>query len=674
MPLIPGDAAGRRRCCCACVMLVALLIFANIPAAVYAQDAVPAGGAATVANAGNGALLRAEPGYDAAVVAPVAEGALVDIVDGPVPAPDGSAWYQVSAAGVTGYLDAFVLVAEGGAIAAPTVTEPETVSLAATAGSTAVVTSALNLRSGPSTADAVIAVLPAGSSVTITGADSNGFSPVSYNGTTGWAFAAYLSVSGTPAPNPSPSPSPGAGTALTTSSLNLRAGPSTGDAVLLVIPSGATVSLTGESANGFSGVVYNGTTGWAFAAYLTSGGAPSPSPSPGGSGTATVTSSLNLRAGPSTADAVLAVMPAGATVTLTGQNANGFSSVVYNGASGWAFAEFLSSGGAPAPPPSPAPGAGSAIVTSSLNLRAGPSTGDAVLAVMPGGATVTLTGENSNGFSGVVYNGTTGWAFAAYLSTSGAPAPNPNPNPPPNPGGSATTTSSLNLRAGPSTVDAILLVMPAGAAVQTTGAAQNGFYPVIYNGTSGWASGDYLSIGGTPPTDPGTELPPPAGSTGIAWPMRGGTWTVIQGYNNGTHTNRSAFAQYMYSLDFALVGGGTTGQAVYAPVSGTIRWVDRGSGGMLIDAGNGYGVAFFHVTIDGGFGSGQSISQGTYVGVVSGPGASGNNGTPHIDLTCWRFVDGGHVATPFTGVNAISGREFPDIGGTNQHYGVQVNP
>jgi hypothetical protein len=38
----------------------------------------------------------------------------------------------------------------------------------------------------------------------------------------------------------------------------------------------------------------------------------------------------------------------------------------------------------------------------------------------------------------------------------------------------------------------VLLVIPAGAAVELTGDQQNGFLGVIYNGQRGWAYGDYL--------------------------------------------------------------------------------------------------------------------------------------------------------------------------------------
>ena len=115
-----------------------------------------------------------------------------------------------------------------------------------------------------------------------------------------------------------------------------------------------------------------------------------------------------------------------------------------------------------------------------------------------------------------------------------------------------------------------------------------------------------------------------AESTGIAWPISGGEWEVVQGYNNGTHTNRSGFAQYKYSLDWARVDGDTAGQPVFAPVSGTVQWVDRGSGGMLVDAGNGYGVAVFHVTLDRDLSRGDSVERGQRSGPSPAPAGTGS--------------------------------------------------
>src|SRR5699024_4226316 len=64
------------------------------------------------------------------------------------------------------------------------------------------------------------------------------------------------------------------------------------------------------------------------------------------------------------------------------------------------------------------------------NLRSGPNTSSAVLAVIPNGASVALTGQSTNGFRSVSYAGRTGWAFEAYLTIAAAPPP-PTPPPPP---------------------------------------------------------------------------------------------------------------------------------------------------------------------------------------------------------------------------------------------------
>ena len=488
----------------------------------------------------------------------------------------------------------------------------------------------------------------------------------------------------TPTLSPAQTASDSAGgttSAVTTAPLNLRSGPGPDQPVITVMPAGATVSITGNAQSGFYPVSYNGTNGWASVDFLrVSGGNPGVAPA---TGTARTTAPLNFRSGPSTADRVIAVIPAGTTISLTGQSANGFLSASYNGANGWAYAQFLDTGGStpppaptPAPTPDPAP-TGTAQVTTALNLRAGPSTSDRSLMVMPAGATVSLTGQSANGFLSVTYNGVSGWAYGQFLSTSGAPAPSTPPAPAPDPSASwqAVTTAGLNLRSNPNMSATVLLVIPAGATVTVTGGGQNGFLPVSYSGRTGWASANYLREAGNPGTAP-TPPAPGGGGSGIVWPVRGGTWQVIQGYNGGTHQNRSASAQYYYALDIARVDGGTAGQSVYAPASGIVRWVDPGSGGIAIDMGNGYAVVMFHFTADSGIGRGQNVQQGQYLGTISGPGGNGYASTPHIEIDVWQSSDGVRTrrSVPFTGGNAISGMSFPDIGGSNQHNGTRFNP
>lgn len=115
------------------------------------------------------------------------------------------------------------------------------------------------------------------------------------------------------------------------------------------------------------------------------------------------------------------------------------------------------------------------------------------------------------------------------------------------------TITSLNLRAKSSTSGKVLLVMPAGAVVQDLGSSKNGFIKVDYQGTAGWAYGDYLA-----PTNSDLDPPltgeaattrsvnfreGPSTSDGVIQVLKKGTWletsdAVIDGYRhvrfNGT--------------------------------------------------------------------------------------------------------------------------------------------
>jgi hypothetical protein len=62
----------------------------------------------------------------------------------------------------------------------------------------------------------------------------------------------------------------------------------------------------------------------------------------------------------------------------------------------------------------------------------------------------------------------------------------------------ATVTSpeGLNLRATPTISGNVVLIVPFDAQLNITGAATSDYwYPVTYNGASGWASGEYLAAG-----------------------------------------------------------------------------------------------------------------------------------------------------------------------------------
>lgn len=179
----------------------------------------------------------------------------------------------------------------------------------------------------------------------------------------------------------------------------------------------------------------------------------------------------------------------------------------------------------------------------------------------------------------------------------------------------------------------------------------------------------------------------------IKLPFRGGeVWTFGQGYNTspaegGSHWNcdpttlkdqpsqtqgcRAPY-QYRFSIDLYMADGSTAGRALLSPVNGVIRWIDQSTGGLSIDLGDGYAVAFFHTDLFAGLAAGQTVRQGQQLAVVSPPGGGANGGWPHVHLTVWQTTDGGNWsrnAIPFTGANALEGVDFPDLGASvrNQH-------
>jgi uncharacterized protein YraI len=124
------------------------------------------------------------------------------------------------------------------------------------------------------------------------------------------------------------------------------------------------------------------------------------------------------------------------------------------------------------------------------------------LLVIPANALVGLTGSNQNGYFGVTYGTTQGWADGAYLTpdtagtTSGqlstfAPAPATTAAPAPA-SGEVQAVANLNLRAGPGVDSAILTVVPRGGLMVLSGESINGDVAVNYNGVAGWVDAAYL--------------------------------------------------------------------------------------------------------------------------------------------------------------------------------------
>jgi uncharacterized protein YgiM (DUF1202 family) len=194
----------------------------------------------------SGVRLRSGAGTGYGVVATLAKGTEVRyLADGGT--ANGYRWYKVLvlSTGKQGYVANNFLSAPDGS-SAPVII------------GTMYTTATVNLRSGPSTSNSVLKVVPANSSVQASDTTQNGFRYVVINGLAGWISGGYLAWRDAPSE----------GTFTVTANLNLRAEPGTAARVLLVIPSGATVTALSGTASGWRQVSYKGTVGWASTNYL----------------------------------------------------------------------------------------------------------------------------------------------------------------------------------------------------------------------------------------------------------------------------------------------------------------------------------------------------------------------------------------------------------------------
>ena len=272
----------RRRSVRAVLPAVGLVLALSCaPLVATADTDLVIGGTAVVAYAnGDHVRLRAAPGSDAAILTEVAEGSTVTVHDGLLAAADGSLWYQVEANGVVGYMVADYLANSTGL-------------LAATAGE-AMTTDEVNVRTGPSTADPILATVGPGEWFTLTGENINGWLSVNYGDYTGYIYGAFLTqdgetpLDGSPAPGDGESETPGeTGTRYTNDSVNLRAGAGLDQDVITVLAAGTEVWLTGNQANGFAEVSSGAGDGWVSVEYLSVNAPAAPPeevPAPSGGG------------------------------------------------------------------------------------------------------------------------------------------------------------------------------------------------------------------------------------------------------------------------------------------------------------------------------------------------------------------------------------------------------
>jgi len=126
--------------------------------------------------------------------------------------------------------------------------------------------------------------------------------------------------------------------------------------------------------------------------------------------------------------------------------------------------------------------------TENVNVRSGPSTETKIIGGLYRGQIVSAVSK-AGGWTKIKFDGGRAYVASRYL-TKGAALPTPSQV---EAGVVKVTTTDVNLRKGPGLSNAVLIVLPDGTRVTTTGKTSRGYAEVIKGSLKGWASTQYLA-------------------------------------------------------------------------------------------------------------------------------------------------------------------------------------
>ncbi|WP_157973905.1 SH3 domain-containing protein [Desertihabitans aurantiacus] len=379
-------------------------------------------------------------------------------------------------------------------------------------------TTNVNVRTGPSTKHRVLGSLSTGQSLPTKGKAKNGWTPVTYSGTSAWISSDYVVLSDSDAEADDAKPSKG--WRWGTVALNVRTGPSISSPIVTVAGKGYGFQVTGATKNGFSEVNFKGKSRWVTTQYL--------SPDKPGSKTPDAkktwrygTTNLNVRTDPSLRAKVVDVAGRGYGFIYHGRQENGFAEVTFKGKTRWVSARYLSetkpsgtsqpkepmpSGAKPAPKPAPKPKpetkpapVGNAkgvwrYGTTALNVRTEPRKSAPIVNVAGRGYGFLFHEVVENGYAQVTFQGKKRWVSAQYLSEKRPQGEAAGPKAPAKPKvtGVRYATTLLAIRTasrGGSTITDV----KTGTKLEITGKVEHGRAQVVYKGAVRWVTAQYLS-------------------------------------------------------------------------------------------------------------------------------------------------------------------------------------
>ena len=456
----------------AALLLALVLVLSVCPFAVHAEE--------TEARTTEYVHLRSGPGtnYDSQGV--LAEGTVLTVTD-----TSNSEWYAVrTSGGTTGYIFS-QYIAIGGS----------------DSGSAAKTTEYVHLRSGPGTNYSSKGVIASGTAITVTDTSNSEWYAVRLsNGTTGYMFSEYISMSGGSSSSGSDSvPSTESTAAKVTEYVNVRSGPGTNYTSKTVIASGTSITVTDRSnAEWYAVKLSNGMTGYIFSQYIRlsndsssdAGSVPSTESTP-----AKTTEYVNVRSGPGTNYTSKTVIASGTSITVTDRsNSEWYAVKLSNGMTGYIFSIYIelesgsSSGGGASSSESVR-----ARTTAGVNVRSGPGTNYSSKTVIASGTSITVTDRsNSEWYAVKLSNGMTGYIYSIYIriesesSSSGSSGTESTP---------AKTTEYVNVRSGPGTNYTSKTVIASGTSITVTDTSNPEWYAVkLSNGMTGYIYSIYIEL------------------------------------------------------------------------------------------------------------------------------------------------------------------------------------
>ncbi len=593
----------------------------------YDAPALTSGTYARVAtDDGGGLILRAGPSQSSELIDSLANGEVVQVLEGPSYDDGGNGWFLVTNGASTAYAFGGFLTSDNVSAVDSSSTSSassgylgyDTPSFAAGQSVTVVTDDGqgLRIRTGPSTGGEKIATLGDGDVVTIVDGpiydgSSNGWYLITDGSFQGYGFAGFLTSAGTTTASSSttsgtasagnlgyetPSFSAGATATVQTDDgggLNIRSGPSVdSEAVLSVADGGSVTIINGpyfdDAQNGWYAVSSGDVSGFVYAGYLA-----------GGSSTASSASSA----------------PNGATSSgYLGYDTPSFST-------GQKVQVLTDDGGG-------------------LRVRAEAATNGEQLATLGDGDIVTVVAgpfydAASNGWYLISDGAMEGYAFAGFLTTNGALASSSSASTSTTRGAArfgagdnVRATEPVNLRSGASVASSRNGALNTSLTVNVIDgpfydADGDDWYYVEGDGLAGFAMGDFLEIATAAANSNA------ASAKMFVYPVKGYTFTQAFG------CSPYAFEPYNSNLGCNYHNGIDLAAASYTPITAAAAgkvtaagWCDCGLGYYVtIDHGNGYQTTYGHMAEQPYVAVGQTVAQGETIGPL---GSTGLSTGPHV--------------------------------------------